>query len=381
MRLAWLEVRDFRNHRETSVEFPTGMVAVVGANAQGKTNLLEAAAYLLTLASPRAASDQPLVRRGADRAYLRGEVETVAGRVLVEVEVRASGANRVQVNRSGVRRKRDLRQRVRAVMFIPEDLAMVQGQPDDRRRFLDEASQALWPATEVPRKGYERALRQRNRLLKEHEGSEAPPALEAWDAELATHGAAVTAARGAAVGRLGPRAGDEYAAVAGDRLRVRYLPSVEDTEGGAHGAGPAPEEGAGGVPGTPVGLEEAFLARLAERRRDELVRRVTLVGPHRDDLELAVGEVRARGFASHGESWAAALCLRLGLAGALAEEVGEAPVLLLDDPFSGLDPARRRRLGEGLAGRGQVVAAVPDEAQVPPGATVWEVEGGAVRPR
>jgi DNA replication and repair protein RecF len=361
VRLLWLEVRDFRNHRETRVEVPAGLVAAVGPNAQGKTNLLEAVHYLLTLRSPRVASDQPLVRAGTEVAYLRGEVATEGGRVLVEVEVRSSGANRIQVNRSSVRRKRDLRSRVRSVMFLPEDLAVIQGEPDDRRRFMDDAAFALWPAEEAVRAAYDRALRQRNRLLKEHEGVEPPPDLEAWDAELARHGGTLTSARGRAVERLGPRAGDEFQRVAGDRLRVGYAASVQ-----------AGHEG---------DLEAAMLRQLGERRDDELIRRTTLVGPHRDELDLAVGQLTARRFASHGESWAGSLCLRLGVWGAVGAEVGEPPILLLDDPFSGLDPVRRRRLGDGLAERGQVLVAVPDQAQVPAGAEVWEVEGGRVRPR
>jgi DNA replication and repair protein RecF len=358
VRLAWIEVRDFRNHAETSVEVPAGVVAVTGANAQGKTNLLEAVHYLLSLGSPRVGSDPPLVRAGADRAYLRGEVSTEAGRVLVEVEVRASGANRIQVNRSAVRRKRDLRQRVRSVMFVPEDIALVQGQPEDRRRFCDEAVTALWPAEEAPRTAYDRALRQRNRLLKEHDGPEPPVELEAWDAELCRYGAAVTRARAGGLDRVGPRAGDEFAAVAEEALRVRYRPSFELQPG--------------------QDLEEAMAARLAARRGDELLRRTTLVGPHRDEVDLTVGEMTARRFASHGESWAGALCLRLGVWGAVRGEIGEPPVLVLDDPFSGLDPVRRKRLGVGLAGRGQVLLSVPDRAQVPAGAAVWDVEGGRV---
>jgi DNA replication and repair protein RecF len=361
VRLIWLEVRDFRNHAETRIDLPEGLVALVGANAQGKTNLLEAAQYLLTLASPRVSSDQPLVRAGADRAYLRAEVATATGRVLVEVEVRVSGANRIQINRSGVRRKRDLRQRVRSVMFIPEDLAVLQGDPEDRRRFMDQAVQALWPAEEAAKSAYDRALRQRNRLLKEHEGPGPPAELDAWDAELSRHGGAVTRARGAAVSRVSPRAGDEFEAVAGDRLHVDYRPSLEIPEG---------EE-----------PQAAMRRRLAERRHDELIRRTTLVGPHRDELDLAVGELTARRFASHGESWAGALCLRLGIWGAVGAEVGEPPILLLDDPFSGMDRARRRALGQGLGARGQVILTVPDEAQVPTGASVWEVQGGTIHAR
>ena len=358
MRLVWLEVRDFRNHRETELEVPEGLVVVVGPNAQGKTNLLEAANYLLTLGSPRTAADLPLVRSGAERAYLRGEVHTATGRVLVEVEVRPSGANRVRMNGSAVRRLRDLRHRVRGVFCIPEDLAIVQGQPEDRRRFLDQAALALWPAVDDAVKSYERALRQRNRLLKEHDGPGAPPDLDAWDRELAAHGAAVTSARAEAVARVAPPASAVFRSISGDDLVVRYVPSVEGED-----------------------LVEAFLRRLAERREDELVRRTTLVGPHRDELELAVGELAVRRFASHGESWAAALSLRLGTAEALGRELSEAPVILLDDPFSGLDPGRRDRLQGELRSRGQVLISVPDEAQVPRGATVWEVSDGRVQAR
>jgi DNA replication and repair protein RecF len=358
VRLAWLEVRDFRNHRETVLEVPAGLVAAVGANAQGKTNLLEAAHYLMTLGSPRVSSDEPLIRRGAARAYLRGEVETEAGRALLEVEVRPSGANRVQINRSAVRRKRDLRQRVRSVISIPEDLAIVQDEPDERRRFMDEAVVTLWPAEEAPRRSYDRALRQRNRLLKENEGESPPQGLDAWDAELVRYGVAVTAARNRAMVMVGPRADGDFRRVTETALLVRYRPSVEGED-----------------------LERSFLERLSERQDDELARRTTLVGPHRDDLELGVGELTARRFASHGEGWAAALCLRLGMAGAVQAEVGEPPVVILDDPFSGLDPVRRRRLGELLGGRGQVLVSVPDENHVPGGAVVWEVVDGSVRAR
>lgn len=358
MRLAWIEVRDFRNHARTRLEVPAGLTAIVGPNAHGKTNLLEAAHFLLTLSSPRTASDQPLVREGAGSAFLRGEVETGAGRVLVEVEVRPSGANRIQVNRSAVRRKRDLRSRVRSVFFIPEDLSIVAGGPEERRRFLDEAAYGLWPAREGERRAYDRALRQRNRLLKEHEGPVAPADLEAWDAELVASGVQVTAARGAAVGRLAPRASERYEGLSGHRLVIDYDPSVTGED-----------------------LEASFRTRLGERLSDELVRRTTLVGPHRDDLELAVRGRAARRFASHGEAWAAALCLRLGLAGALEAEVGEPPVLILDDPFSGMDPGRRERLAGSLGAGPQTILAVPDDAQVPSGATVWEVRDGAAAPR
>ncbi len=368
MRLAWIQARDFRNHRETSLEVPSGLVAVVGPNGQGKTNLLEAMHYLCALESPRVHSDLPLVRVGAASAFLRGEVITDSGRHLVEVEVRPSGQNRVQVNRTAVRRRRDLRASVRSVFCGPDDLAVVQGDPDQRRRFMDESIRALWPAREPALAAYERALRQRNRLLKDWDGRGGEPeGLFGWDAELVTAGSVLTVLRSQAVRMVRPRAAREFTGLTGDpneSLGVAYLPSVPG----------------GGDDGENGDVEAAFSARLRERRGDELIRRTTLVGPHRDDLGLEVQGLVARGFASHGEAWGAAVSLRLALAGAVGDEVGESPIAFLDDPFSPFDPERRRRVAGSLTGRGQVFIAVPDDAQVPPAAAVWRVKEGTVVP-
>ena len=362
MRLVWIEARDFRNHAETHLEVPDGLAVAVGANGAGKTNLLEAMHYGLALASPRSSSDQPLIRRGAGAAYVRCEVEGANGRALVEVEIRPVGANRVQVNRSGLRRRRDIRRVARAVFFGPADLDVVQGGAEARRGFLDEAVATIWPSREPTAAAYEKVLRQRNRLLKEWEGRGEPPDLAAWDEELVAAGSALTAARGEAVERLSPLANEEFRSLTGYGVEATYAPSVQ-TEGGR------------GVDE----LQVAFRARLAERRGDELVRRVTLVGPHRDDLTLAVRDMTARTFASHGEAWAAALSLRLGQAAAAAGEMGEPPVLLLDDPFPGLDPERQGRLAARVSGRGQTVLSVADQAHVPAGAAVvWAVEDGTV---
>jgi DNA replication and repair protein RecF len=361
VRLQWLEARDFRNHRELSLQMPPGLTTVVGPNGRGKTNLLEAVHYLCALESPRVNADLPLVRMGSPAAFLRGEVESLGGRVLIEVEVRASGQNRVQVNRSAVRRRRDLRKHVRAVFSGPNDLAIVQGDPGERRRFMDEAVRVLWPPRDGLAAAYERVLRQRNKLLKEWGEAGKPPGLSAWDAELTNHGVALTRARSAAMDAIRERAADEFRVLSGgsrEALLVAYDPSVA---------------------GEP--LEEAFAARLADRRGDELVRRTTLVGPHRDDLRLVVQGLVARGFASHGEAWGASIALRLALAGAVATEIGETPVTLLDDPFSALDPERRRRLAAGLIGRGQVLIAVPDEAQIPSESIVWCAQEAGIVPR
>ena len=360
MQLSWVELRDFRNHQQTRIDdVPDGLVVAVGPNGEGKTNLLEGMAFLFFLASPRTSAAEPVVRRGAKAAYSRGEVLTASGRVLVEVEIPGHGANRVQVNRSPVRRKRDLRRQVRAVFFAPEDQAIVVGDPSRRREFLDEAVRSLWPLRESAITAYERTLRQRNRLLKDWEGRGVPPGLEAWDAELMQHGVALMRLRAAAVEALAPPAEDEYRRLAGYGLACAYAPNVQ---------------------GEP--LEAAFEQRLAERREDELIRRSTLVGPHRDDLSLVVRDLGARSFASHGEGWAAALCLRLGLASALEAEIGERPVVLLDDPFSALDPRRQRHVAERLEGRGQVFVSVADESHVPAQALeVWDVSAGSVTMR
>jgi DNA replication and repair protein RecF len=360
LRLRWVELLDFRNHARTELaDIPEGLVTVVGPNGEGKTNLLEGVSFLFFLASPRTSSTQPVVRDGADAAYARGEVDTANGRVLVEIEIPGRGANRVQVNRTIVRRKRDVRRQVRAVFFGPDDLDVVRGDPSERRRFLDEALVALWPLKESAITAYDRTLRQRNRLLKDWDGRREPPALEPWDEELVANGSALVRLRAEAAARLGPGASEAFEALSAYRLRCDYAPNV--------------------APGPDEDLESAFRRRLEERRPDELVRRTSLVGPHRDDVALAVRDLGARAFASHGEAWAAALCLRLGLADAVSSEVGERPVLLLDDPFSALDPARQSRVADRLLRGGQVLISVADAAHVPPSSVaVWEVSGGAV---
>ena len=362
MRLQWVELRDFRNHEHTRIDpIPEGLLVAVGANGEGKTNLLEAMHFLYALESPRASASEPLVRRGAEAGYVRGEFVTDGGTVLVEIEVRARGANKVQVNRSPIRRKRDLRKQVRSIMFGPFDLPVITGDPARRRSFMDEVVVALVPASDTLTSSYERVVRQRNRLLKEHDGRGSPPGLEAWDDQLVQTGTAVIEARTAAVIAITEPASATFRDIAGYELLVRYAPNV-----------PAASD-----------VTEGFRAQLAARRDDELQRRSSLVGPHRDDLELAVRELGARGFASHGETWVAALSLRLGLADAVGAAIGEPPLLIVDDPYSALDPARRDHVATRLAARaGQVVISVADDADVPARSTqIWDVRAGAVAVR
>jgi DNA replication and repair protein RecF len=364
MHLEWLDLRDFRNHRHTELrDVPDGLIVVMGPNGEGKTNLLEGMFFLYALRSPRASSNAPLVRDGAEAAYARGEFDGLDGRALVEVEIPRKGASRVKLNRSPVRRKRDLRRQIRSVLFGPFDLPVVIGDPSKRREFMDEAVVALWPLKDGLASAFDRALRQRNRLLKEWEGRGAPSEMDAWDEELIRTGTPLIEARDEAVRRLASGASDEFEALAGYGLVVEYAPNV--------------------VAGGSTSTDEAFREQLAARRSDELVRRTSLVGPHRDDLGLAVRDLGARAFGSHGETWAAALCLRLGLAAAVANEIAVPPLLLVDDPFSALDPHRRNRIAERLATRGgQVVISVADEADVPSASSaVWRVDDGSVAVR
>ena len=363
MHLRWIELRDFRNHVHTRLDpLPDeGLFVAVGPNGEGKTNLLEGMHFLYALESPRASASEPLVRRGAEAGYVRGEFQTLGGKVLVEIEVRARGANRVQVARSPIRRKRDLRKQVRSVMFGPFDLPIVTGDPSRRRAFMDEAVTALVPASDTLTSAYERVVRQRNRLLKEHDGRGTPPGLDTWDEQLVKTGTAVIEARSAAIAEAAPGASEAFDDVAAYGLLVRYAPNVA---------------GGGDV-------SAAFRAQLDVRRQEELQRRSSLVGPHRDDLDLAVRDLGARGFASHGETWVAALSLRLGLADAVERAIGEPPVVIADDPYSALDPTRRDRVASRLAARGgQVVISVADDADVPSVATqVWELRAGTVTVR
>jgi DNA replication and repair protein RecF len=246
---------------------------------------------------------------------------------------------------------------VRVVLFGPFDLPIVTGDPARRRGFMDEIVVLLQPTRDTLTSSYERVLRQRNRLLKEHEGRGAPSELEAWDEQLIRTGTAVIEARAEAVNAIAPPASEAFSAVSGYDLVVRYAPNVPTTDG-----------------------EAGFRHRLDERRSDELQRRTSLVGPHRDDLDLAVRDLGARSFASHGETWVAALAVRLGLATAVEAAIGEPPVLLVDDPYSALDPTRRDRIAGLLAARpGQVVISVADEADVPAQATaILDVRAGNV---
>ena len=374
MHLTRLALTDFRSYGELSIDLAPGVTTFSGPNGEGKTNLVEAVAYLATLGSHRVATDAPLVRRGADRAVLRAAVTGAQGRSLVEVEVNPGRANRVRLNRAPMPRPRDILGALRTVLFAPEDLALVKGDPGERRRFLDELLVATAPRYAGVRADYERVLRQRTALLKSAgaKGHLRGPAREAmtatldtWDGQLARTGAALLAGRMRLVAALRPHVAAAYEAVSGgpavQSSAMSYRCSIADEPGPGSAGADEPEAG---LPDDAAGLEAIMLKALAGVRASELDRGVCLVGPHRDELALSIGGLPARGYASHGESWSLALALRLA-SFALLREGREDPVLLLDDVFAELDTGRRDRLA-GLVADGEqvlITAAVP--ADVP----------------
>ena len=374
MHLTRLALTDFRSYPELSIELGAGVTTFSGPNGEGKTNLVEAIGYLATLGSHRVATDGPLVRHGAQRAVLRAAVTGAEGSSLVEIELNPGRANRVRLNRAPMPRPRDILGALRTVLFAPEDLALVKGDPGERRRFLDELLVATAPRYAGVRADYERVLRQRTALLKSAgaKGHLRGPAREAmtatldtWDGQLARTGAALLAGRMRLVAALRPHVAAAYEAVSGgpavQSSAMSYRCSIADEPGPGSAGADEPEAG---LPDDAAGLEAIMLKALAGVRASELDRGGCLVGPHRDELALSIGGLPARGYASHGESWSLALALRLA-SFALLREGREDPVLLLDDVFAELDTGRRDRLA-GLVADGEqvlITAAVP--ADVP----------------
>jgi DNA replication and repair protein RecF len=349
-----LGLQDFRSWANIELDLTPGRTVFVGSNGFGKTNLVEALWYSSTLGSHRVATDAPLVRVGASRAVVSTIVVNEGRECAVDVEIAAGRANKARLNRSPVRSPREVLGVLRAVLFAPEDLSLVRGDPSDRRRYLDDLAAVRRPRVAGIRADYEKVLRQRTALLKSASGARfrgdrgALDTLDVWDGHLAAHGAELMAARMNLVNELAPEVQKSYQLLApGSRpASIGYNASI-DIE---------PDR-----PDVDT-LREALLAKMAERRDAELERGVCLVGPHRDDLELRLGEQPAKGFASHGESWSLALALRLASYELLRAE-GSDPVLLLDDVFAELDTGRREALAAAAGSAEQVLvtAAVLDD--------------------
>jgi DNA replication and repair protein RecF len=373
MRLTSLDLVDFRSYPQVAIEFPPGPTAFVGANGHGKTNLVEAVGYLATLGSHRVAVDAPLVRMGAPRAVVRGRVLRGDRPVLVEVEMTPGRGSRARLNRTPVPRPRDVLGLLRTVLFAPEDLAVVKGDPAERRRFLDQFHTQRAPRFTGVRSDYERVLRQRNTLLRTAAATRRPVGqlhtLDVWDAHLAAAGAELLAGRLDTVEALRPMVEKCYAGLADGSVQLEYsstLPGLSDLPPARRAA----DRG---------GIEALLLAEMTRLRAQEVERGVTLTGPHRDDLAMSLGGLPTRGYASHGESWSLALALRLACWELLREEADD-PVLVLDDVFAELDTDRRSRLAEVAAGAEQVLvtAAVADDVPAQLQGARYRVAAGEV---
>jgi DNA replication and repair protein RecF len=395
--LTRLALTDFRSYTDVDVPLAAGVTIFSGPNGEGKTNLVEAVGYAATLASHRAAQDAPLIRRGADQAIIRAAVSTAAHDALVEIELNAGRANRVRLNRTPLPKPREVLGVLRTVLFAPEDLALVKGDPGDRRRFLDDLLVAMAPRYAAVRADYDRVLRQRTALLKSagpkggprgnRQSREAVTAtLDVWDAHLARIGAELLVAREHLVAALRPYVESAYAAVAGSGRGPAAIEYRRSFDGPARDGGPVRDDGAGQEDGTSGAggaasdqgaqtgashgdrvraAELALRAALTEVRPSELDRGVCLAGPHRDELDLMIRNLPARGYASHGESWSMALALRLASFD-LLRAGREDPVLILDDVFAELDAGRRDRLAALVATAEQVLVTAAVPADIPP---------------
>ncbi|CAN3700508.1 DNA replication and repair protein RecF [Microbacterium sp. MM2322] len=374
-----LGLKDFRNYAVADVSLSAGANVFIGRNGQGKTNLVEAVAYLAMLGSHRVSHDAPMVRDGTDAAIVRARLAHGERTVLLELQLNRQGANKARVNGVNVRTS-ELPRYAQVVLFAPEDLQIVRGDPSARRRFADQLIVQRTPRMAAVLGDYDRVLRQRSALLKSARArgvrGDALSTLDVWDDKLVTLGTEVIEARIALASALSQPVAHAYEAIAGDdhRPRLTWALSV--------GGGDPEEDDAVETAGSALPLAEQFRASLAARRSAELERGLTLVGPHRDDLVLEVRGLPVKGYASHGESWSIALALRLASAELLRAEsrLGD-PVLILDDVFAELDAGRRARLAEFAAGYEQVIVTSAVEEDVPPElrARVVRVEAGQIR--
>jgi DNA replication and repair protein RecF len=356
-----LSLGDFRNYTRADVELQPGATLFVGSNGQGKTNLVEALGFLSTLGSHRVSTDQALIRQGAESAVIRALLQHAGRELRVEVQINRSGANRAQVN-STPTKPRELPRYFSSVLFAPEDLALVRGDPSGRRRLLDQLLVLRTPRLAGVLSDYDRALKQRNTLLKSARarGMKADQlgTLDIWDERLVAIGSQIIAARGALVEALQPELARAYLAVAGSDHGPSARPELSILADDPGEEDVADETGArdGGRFTRTEDVVPVFAAAIARMRPRELERGLTLVGPHRDDVLFRLNGLPAKGYASHGESWSFALAVKLASAELLRRDsqTGD-PVLILDDVFAELDQARRGRLAEAVTGFEQVL--------------------------
>jgi DNA replication and repair protein RecF len=391
--VARLSLTDYRNYATAELDLAPGATVLVGRNGQGKTNLVESIGYLATLGSHRVSGDQALIRAGADAAIVRALLAHGDRQLLVELQLNRQGANRAQVNRSAVK-PRELPRYAHSVLFAPEDLAIVRGEPGVRRRLMDELLVQRTPRLAGVMSDYDRVLKQRNTLLKSARARgmspDSLPTLDIWDERLVELGSELIDQRLTLVGELATPLADAYRSIvdADHAPSLRPVLSIDGADpdaesepgGGAAGvdtaAGPVPETSGASVP-----TADRFAAALRSRRGRELERGLTLVGPHRDDVLLLLNGLPAKGYASHGESWSFALALRLASAELLRRDSSTGdPVLVLDDVFAELDRLRRERLAAAIGGFEQVLvtAAVLEDVPAPLTARIVHIDAGRI---
>jgi DNA replication and repair protein RecF len=361
MYLSWLEVRDFRSYESLRFEPDEGVNILVGDNGQGKTSVLEAIGYLGTTKSFRGVPDDALVRDGSDAAVIRGSFTGRASDTIVECELPAAGRRTILVNGKRPARMRDVLSAIPVVAFLPDDLDVIKRGAAIRRDYLDDLAARLWPQAVADQADYDRAVRQRNALLKQDGRSTDPVTLDVWDQRLSVSGASVLMHRRSVATSLQKHLEQAYVVVGGSgTLRWSYRSTW----------------GSDGVLGHEE-LADAFVAALAERRKKDLEIRTTTVGPHRDEPELLLDGRHTRYRASQGEQRTTALALRIGAYRLIEEIRNQVPILLLDDVFSELDVDRSSRVLD-LLPTGQVFVTTAREDEVPIGGRRWSVKDGKV---
>lgn len=358
MHLNSLSLRDFRSWPTLDLELEPGVTVFVGRNGHGKTNIMEAIGYVAHLSSHRVSTDAPLVRSGADKAVISATAINEGRELTAHLLINAHRANQAQINRTKLKSPREILGVVKTVLFAPEDLALVKGEPAERRKYLDTILATRQPRLAGLKADYDRVLKQRNALLKsagaalrrgygDSDGAAALSTLDVWDAQLAHLGSQLIFHRLQLVAELQIQVPQAYATIAPESrpARVEYrstVPAVGDAEL----------------------IEAAMLAELGAKRQREIDRGISLVGPHRDDVELILGTDPAKGFASHGETWSYALSLRIAEFH-LVKGSGSDPILILDDVFAELDAKRRTRLVEVAAGVEQVLITAAVDGDLP----------------
>jgi DNA replication and repair protein RecF len=370
MYVSGLSLLRFRSYDYVNIKLVPGINVFIGTNGQGKTNLIEALNYCASFSSHRVASDQPLVKQGETNAAVQVVVEQEARTISLDVEITPGKANKAKQNGSPLPRARELLGILLTVTFAPEDLMLVKGDPSERRKFMDDSITQLIPSFAGIRADFEKCLKQRNALLKSAYGKrtdEVMHTLDVWDVQLAKTGAAVMYHRLKLIENMQSLVSDAYTKVSDDRgpLSISYVSNLEIPAGELSIAA----------------IESAILEALATKRTSELDRGVTLVGPHRDELQLMLRDLPVRGYASHGESWSCALALKLSMWELLKRSSrGGDPVLILDDVFAELDEIRRRKLVDLVKNNEQtiVTAAVAGDVPVELEGALFDVVDGMV---